>query len=219
MSISSARKIAILGRSKDTANYEHAFRQLGACAHTTMEIGSLHEYHALLLPGGGDINPAFFGQTNHDSRNIDTELDILQFRALELFVKLKRPVLGICKGIQIINTFFGGTLNQDLPTSMHHCYQNGDQYHLTTAPPHSFLVSLYGNTFFTNSAHHQGICLPGKNLSVIQYADDNVIEGLVHTFLPIIGVQWHPERMYASKKEAVPDGSLLLAYFLSLCCF
>ena len=92
-------KIAIVGRSKDTANYEHALHAMGAEYLTTMNLGCLEDCQGLLLPGGGDITPAFFGQKNQGSKNIDTELDIIQLQALEFFSKRKRPVFGICKGM------------------------------------------------------------------------------------------------------------------------
>ena len=66
-------KVAIVGRAKDTANYENALRQMGAQSLTSMDVKSLSAFHGLLLPGGGDIAPAFFGQKNQGSRNIDIE--------------------------------------------------------------------------------------------------------------------------------------------------
>ena len=94
---------AIVGRSKDTLNYEKALDAMGVHYLTTMDPGKLSDMDALLLPGGGDITPAFFGQKNHGSRNIDIELDIIQLQALDIFYKARKPVLGICKGMQVIN--------------------------------------------------------------------------------------------------------------------
>ena len=108
-------KIAIAGRRKDTENYEKALQEMRVSFTVTMDSGCLSDFHGLLLPGGGDITPAFFGQKNHGSKNIDTELDIIQLQSLEHFVKWKKPVLGICKGMQIINVFFGGDILQHIP--------------------------------------------------------------------------------------------------------
>ena len=66
-------KIAIVGRGKDTVNYEKALQAMGVGYTVTMDLGKLPDYDALLLPGGGDITPAFFGQKNHGSKNIDIE--------------------------------------------------------------------------------------------------------------------------------------------------
>ena len=76
---------------------------------------------------------------------------------------------------------------------------------------------LYGSDFPVNSAHHQGIGYPGRDLFIIQYAPDDVPEAIIHKTLPILGVQWHPERMcFEHRRTDTPDGSLLLTYFLSL---
>ena len=103
-------KVAIVGRCKDTINYEKALQAMDVGYIVTMDLGKLPDYDALLLPGGGDITPAFFGQKNHGSKNIDIELDITQLQALDVFVKQERPVLGICKGMQIINVFSAAPL-------------------------------------------------------------------------------------------------------------
>ena len=79
-------KVAIVGRAKDTVNYEKALTSMGVSCLTTMDLAHLSEFDALLLPGGGDITPAFFGQKNQGSRNMDTELDIIQLQALDFFV-------------------------------------------------------------------------------------------------------------------------------------
>lgn len=210
---STTTKVVIVGRSKDTANYEKMLKAMGVSYLTTMDSGRLPEFDALLIPGGGDITPAFFGQRNQGSRNIDIELDITQLQALDLFVKWKRPVLGICKGMQIINVFFGGTLIQHIKESEHHSWNNGDKVHPTTALGDSYLAHLYGECFSTNSAHHQAIGILGHDLHIIQTADDGIIEGIVHNTLPVLGVQWHPERI----PTYIADGRRIFSYFLSLC--
>ena len=203
--------IAIVGRSKDTYNYENALRTLGVSFITTLDTQEAMQATHLLLPGGGDITPAFFGQHNHGSRNIDTELDILQIKALTLFLEQKKPVLGICKGLQLINIHLGGTINQDIATADTHKWTGQDQKHHVY---HSgldrgdFFYQLYGTSTLVNSAHHQAIDKLGNSLSVICRAGDNVIEGIMHTTLPVIAVQWHPERIMDN------GGSQLIHYFL-----
>ncbi len=201
-------KIAIVGRKKDTSNYEKYITGLHATPVTTLSPGTLSLCDALILPGGGDITPAFFGECNNGSRNIDTELDILQFQALDYALRKKMPVLGICKGMQVINVAFGGTITQHMPTASIHEYQEKDQYHETTILENSCLHELYGAKAVVNSAHHQAVNRLGSSLNAIQWCNrDGCIEGIVHDTLPILGLQWHPERIETShtaiKGEAI----------------
>ncbi len=208
------KKILVAGETGKTFNYENALRRLGASCTTSLHVPEISSYDALLLPGGGDIDPILFGQLNCGSRFFDPVLDRLQLSVLKAFVSEKKPVLGICRGMQLINIFFGGDIHQDLPSAGRHQYTNGDQYHETFALPDTVLYRLYGERFVVNSAHHQGVDLKAPSLSYIQYCDDGVVEGLCHRYLPIVGVQWHPERLSDKEKSEAVNGSLLLDAFL-----
>lgn len=207
----SSPHVAIIGRSQDTYNYENALRTLGVSYITTLDVQeAMHATH-LLLPGGGDITPVFFGQRNHGSRNIDTELDILQIEALSLFMAQKKPVLGICKGLQIINVHLGGTIIQNIDTADTHEWKGRDQQHYVyhSGVDHSdFFYQLFGTGTLVNSAHHQAVDRLGRDLIPVCRASDSVIEGLAHTSLPMMAVQWHPERIMDA------GGSQLIHYFL-----
>lgn len=210
-------KIAIFGRKKDTANYERFIASQSAIPFTTLNPAEISTCDCLLLPGGGDITPAFFGERNNGSRNIDTELDILQFQALDYAIRRSMPVLGICKGMQIINVAFGGTIIQDLSTAALHKYQNRDQYHTTDILKGSCLDQLYGSTALVNSAHHQAVGKPGHSLQPIQWCPfDHCVEAIVHESLPILGVQWHPERLDAT--QTTLRGEALFSFWTSLAC-
>lgn len=203
-------KIAIVGRKKDTANYEKYVSLAGHLPVTTLHIGNLTSCDALLLPGGGDITPAFFGESNAGSRNIDTELDILQFQALDYALKRSLPILGICKGMQLINVAFGGTITQHMSTAFFHQYCGEDQYHPGTIVKGTCLYHCYGEEIMVNSAHHQGIHRLGQGLSVIQECPwDGCVEAIVHKSLPVLGLQWHPERIQPLKSSV--DGKLILS--------
>ena len=211
------KKIAIAGISGNTDNYRNALSQLGAVCTTLTDVSSASQFDALLLPGGGDIDPVLFGETDHGSRSIDPALDRQQLSMLDAFVSAGKPILGICKGMQVINIYFGGRIIQDLPTNILHQYTDRDQVHPSHALPGTVLQKLYGSDFPVNSAHHQGIGSPGRDLFIIQYAPDDVPEAIIHKTLPILGVQWHPERMcFEHRRTDTPDGSLLLTCFLSL---
>lgn len=203
---------AIIGRAKDTINYEAAIRSLELPCFTTMNTEEASRASHLILPGGGDITPAFFGQQNHGSYNIDTELDIIQLQALSLFMAEKKPVLGICKGLQLINVHLGGTVTQHLDTADTHKWTGQDQHHHvyhSSLDRTDFFYQLYGSGTLVNSAHHQGAGRLGTGLIPVCRAGDNVIEGIMHKSLPVIAVQWHPERMMDD------GGQMLLQYFMT----
>ncbi|MCM1496814.1 MAG: gamma-glutamyl-gamma-aminobutyrate hydrolase family protein [Bacteroides sp.] len=208
-------KILIAGKPDQIQNYVQAFQRFGVESISIFQC-SWKEALALpglVLPGGGDISPSLMKQENQGSVQIDETLDRLQFKILEEFCKARKPILGICKGLQVINVYFGGTIVQQLPTAHMHEYRNGDQNHMTIALQDSVLERLYGLRFPVNSAHHQGIGVLGNGLEAIQFAKDQVIEGIIHKKLPILGVQWHPERMQENEEEH-PGGDRLLEFWI-----
>ncbi len=210
-------KIAIAGRAADTENYVKYVENASLEAAATLNAGEIAHCDGLLLPGGGDITPAFFGERNNGSRNIDTELDILQLQALELALREGIPVLGICKGMQIINVYLGGTLIQDLPPASCaiHRYEDGDKYHPSVIEHGSWLWKLYGESALVNSAHHQSVNRLGEGLRAVQWCpEDGCVEALTHESLPVIGVQWHPERISETRSKL--SGGRVLSCFAAL---
>ena len=178
------------------------------------------EYDGLLMPGGTDIDPARYHRPNTASEDIDPALDARQFAALDAFVRADKPVMGICRGHQLINVYFGGTLIQDLPSATIHsrCDEPWDKAHGSVAVPGGWMEALYGPAFPVNSAHHQAVERVGRGLIVDQRSEDGVIEALRHETLPLFCVQWHPERMCLERVRAdTVDGSIVLRYFLSMC--
>lgn len=114
-------RILISAMAGKVGNYIFALESLGAQVHCSLDpLVSAADADALLLPGGGDIDPAYYGEAINGSQQIDRELDQLQFSALDAFVRNGKPVLGICRGHQVINVYFGGTLIQHLPTADSH---------------------------------------------------------------------------------------------------
>lgn len=208
-------KVLIAGKPDQIHNYIEAFESLDVEGISIFQCNwkEAADFPGLVLPGGGDIAPCLLGEENQACIHVDETLDRLQFKILEEFCKAKKPVLGICKGLQVINVYFGGTLLQQLPTAHMHVCRNGDQYHMTIATQDSLLNRIYGLRFLVNSAHHQGIGMLGKGLEAIQFAEDQVIEGIIHKNLPILGVQWHPERM-PKKQGEYPDGRRLLEFWI-----
>lgn len=210
------KKILIAGNAETTENYVSVLQHLGAEPIVSLHPASVYSFDGLLLPGGGDICPSFFQQSVIDTRKSDPDLDRAQFHILYQFFHAHKPILGICKGMQLINVFFGGDLKQHLETEDLHQWNGADQWHATTAKKDALLERLYGTHFKVNSAHHQSIDHLGLDLDIIQYAADGVPEALCHKHLPICGVQWHPERMcLAYKKYGAIDGTVLFHWFLN----
>ncbi len=207
--------ILIAGIPENTKNYERALSHCQVSYCTSLCPDALSSYDKLLLPGGGDMDPFWFGQEDQGSNPADRELDNAQFALLHAFFLTGRPILGICRGMQLLNVYFGGDLIQDLPTSDTHRYQDQDQIHPAQCKESSLLSRLYGPACLVNSAHHQGCGRIGTDLLVTQTAPDRVVEALEHRTRPnILGVQWHPERTgLLPGKEGLADGDALIRYF------
>ena len=206
---------------KGCLNYLDAVAGLGAEGVLIGTEADPAAFDGLLLPGGGDMDPARYHRENAGSKEIDPLLDDIQFAAAERFIRAGIPTLGICRGHQLLNVLFGGTLIQDLPQKEAHAREAGsdvDRVHAVTAAQDGWLEKLYGRHFRVNSSHHQGVDTAGTGLAVDAYSDDGVVEAMHHRSLPVWCVQWHPERMcFAHRREDTVDGSVLLRDFLLRC--
>lgn len=186
------KTVYIYGAAEKYGNYQRAVEAAGGRAVFGLEFSPGIAYDAVLLPGGGDLEPWRYGQENTACREMEPERDAAEFALLEQCVAARTPVLGICRGLQTVNVFFGGTLLQDIPN---HSASNGtDGRHWARNAPASFLWELFGERMEVNSAHHQAAGELGQGLEAVQWAEDGTIEALFHTTLPIWAVQWHPER-------------------------
>ena len=178
-------------------------------------------YDGLLIPGGGDINPACYGQQNRGSVWIRDCLDRLQLDVLDAFVRREKPVLGICRGHQLINVYFGGSLDQDIAVKASHSRNpdGRDNVHQEQVRPQCWLSGIYGKCFAHNSCHHQAVATLGNGLVIDGICpEDGTVEAMHHEELPVYGVQWHPERMCLehARKDTV-CGLPLFAFFCRLC--
>ena len=150
----------------------------------------------LLLTGGTDIGPDRYGaEAQTDRFPVEPERDEFELAVLGAATGRRLPTLGICRGHQVVNVFFGGTLHQDVPE--HAVF---DQPITTRSHPVSFtagsvLADLYGDTMDVNSLHHQTVDRLGDGLSATARGADGSVEGLEGVDLPIVTVQWHPEML------------------------
>lgn len=209
--------VLIAGLPERVPQYLATLQTIGIAAAASVDPEDPLGYDGLLLPGGGDVDPALFGQEDHGSRQIERELDEAQLGLLDLFVKAGKPVLGICKGCQVLNIGLGGDVIQDLDTAAFHTYDGDFKFHTAFFTPGTGLYRLYGPHARVNSAHHQGVGRLGEGLVVAARAPDGVVEAIEHERLPLLGVQFHPERMcFASYRPEAADGAPIFRAFKAL---
>ena len=156
---------------------------------------------AYAILGGSDANPTLYNEENIASKEIDDLIDKLDMKVIEHAVKMKKPLFGICRGLQMINIYFGGSLKQHIDN------------HVETRHK---IFKVCPNSYFTymdevNSLHHQSIKELGKDLEVVYESEEGEVEFITHKNLPIIATQYHPEY------EPESDMSIrCLKYFESL---
>ena len=207
--------VLIPGTAAAFPNYRAALESAGCRAVFSLSPEGAEAWDGLLLPGGGDLEPWRYGQTNTASRGLEPARDQAEFDLLERFTAAKKPVLGICRGLQSINVFFGGTLIQDLPG--HSAVSGIDRLHIVHTIPKGPGI-LWEPSSIVNSAHHQAVDCLGAGLEALQWAPNGTVEALCHQTLPVWAVQWHPERLAgAFLKQGAVDGRSLFQAFGALC--
>lgn len=183
----------------------------------------LSDYVALcdgfLFTGGQDVDPKVYGKTDGGKCGpFAPQRDAGEAALAKLVAATDKPVLGICRGIQILNAAFGGTLLQDLPTEhpsdlVHNQQIPDDQTVHSVKLMHPF-AELLGEKMEVNSLHHQGVDKVAPGFSVCAVAADGVIEGIYDPEKPYFrAVQWHPERTFLTDENS----RKLFAEFLDAC--
>lgn len=212
-------KILLSANSKKE-NYINAVEKCGGIAIAEYCPEFSDEYDGLVLCGGNDINPKYYGEDITDSVNIDEKRDEAELELFRKFVEAKKPILGICRGCQLVNVALGGSLHQNISNADEHSsFSDYDLVHKVQVSEKSFLSEMYGEEFFVNSFHHQAIKSLGEDVDVIAVACDGItVEAIRHKELPVYAVQWHPERLcFEKKREDAVDGSKIFEYFIELC--
>lgn len=167
----------------------------------------------LVITGGKDIAPLLYGEMTHPQcGDYDLEVDRCHIALIREAIKAEKPVLGICRGLQLINIALGGTLYQDLPAQIPGCgghlfsFLRSDAVHTVSITEGSLLHEIFGRTSLeVNSIHHQAVKAPGEGVEICATAPDGVIEAFTVPGKRILAVQWHPEMLLQKN-----DGMLCL---------
>jgi putative glutamine amidotransferase len=164
----------------------------------------------IVLTGGGDIEPSRYGaEASPHTVGVDVGRDQIEIQLAQWAVEDDKPLLGICRGHQVLNVALGGTLIQDIQVEVSNSFQHDsptDEWF--TRLPHEAKVArgsklhtalgLDGDRLAVNTMHHQAVASPASSLCVVASADDGVIEGIEHPERRfIVGVQWHPEALFS----------------------
>ncbi|WP_461205640.1 gamma-glutamyl-gamma-aminobutyrate hydrolase family protein [Clostridium sp. DL1XJH146] len=182
----------------------------------------IDEIDGLLLTGGADVNPELYGQPfKKGLRTVDYKRDILEMKLLKKAYKKDIPIFGICRGFQLINVFFGGTLIQDIDnyfdTSIEHLGLMAPRYsfvHKVNLIKGSNIRDCFNQEIIqVNSFHHQIVDSLGKDLEVSGISEDGVVEAYFHPKKPhIFAVQWHPEMMANIHKKQLKVFEMFIDY-------
>jgi Predicted glutamine amidotransferases len=161
----------------------------------------------VLLTGGEDVSPQLYGEEPHNYLGkTSLERDFFELAVIEAAIEENKPILGVCRGLQILNVKFGGSLYQDLrlsdSTLKHMQVPTKQEF-----PIHSISVdqtsplNFLGEKYFVNSFHHQAIKKLANNFKPIAKASDDIIEAVIDQEKRILGIQWHPEVTWKNNSQ------------------
>lgn len=177
----------------------------------------------LLLPGGDDVAPYFYGEESHQNIGYFLSwMDKVHIEAARIADRLGKPILGICRGMQVMNIAFGGTLYQDLPSQKEGVIQHSQKAprsegtHVVAVMPDSFLEKCFQEgSILVNSHHHQAVKDLADQFKITAKASDGVVEAIESTMGSwMLGVQWHPEALTDAGRE---DQRKLFEKFVEIC--
>jgi len=190
-------------------NYVNYYEQFGIRFLVIPNSTSDIEYYlkqfpldGMLLTGGNTINPELYGKKRDPEDNTVSDFrDGTEKKMLDYAVAHKLPLLGVCRGFQFINVYFGGTLFDNLREHLPGALKHVAAVHDITLTDSS-LSSVFGDTVKVNSYHNQGVTSAelASPLRTFAQSSDGCLEGLFHPDLPIAAIEWHPERKSPDEK-------------------
>jgi putative glutamine amidotransferase len=171
-------------------------------------VSDANDCDGILLSGGEDVHPSLYGKPEFIEEYGLTEIiparDQFEYEVIEKALDQKKPVFGICRGLQLVNVYLGGTLLPDIPrlsqSSVHGKISGQDQIHEIRVESSSSLRKMtLQDSGPVNSAHHQGVDKPADDLKISAYSEPGIVEAMewkdpAHKSWLLL-VQWHPERM------------------------
>lgn len=148
----------------------------------------------IIISGGNNVNASLYGEKNLEESSVSKNRDFTEKKMLEFAIEKKLPVLGICRGMQFINVFFDGKLINIKETIKANNGHVATSHKISITEPN--MTKMLGKTIEVNSYHNQGLRISelSSKLKVFAQTSDGIIEGVYHPLLPIVGIQWHPER-------------------------
>jgi len=182
------------------ASYGHGVLEAGGIpVHLPLDVDPsdlIPRLDGVLLTGGADVDPSRYGRpATTDAFPPELERDAHECAVLDAAYTWRKPVAGICRGLQVVNVHAGGTLHQDVPSHSGFAEPVDTEWHRVDFVPGSVLAGLYGEGRPVNSLHHQTVDGLGDGLIVSARSEDGSVEGLEHEDLPVVAVQWHPEML------------------------
>ena len=164
----------------------------------------LEKADGVLITGGGDVDPKYFNEELHEKADLVLpQRDAFEILLCKKAYELKKPILAICRGLQVLNVTFGGSLHQHIENHSFPDRRN-EEIHCVNISENSLLSEIIGReNLYVNSIHHQAVNKLGRDLNICAISEDGIIEAIENKNHPfLLGVQWHPEAMESKATES-----------------